>query len=217
MEHSGIQLTKEGVRHQINLARMAEEFSREHSLRLRGLLHPDLVQMTASQIARGVWLPYTHDQRRRELLLQSPGTLSLLRFLVNTPEFLSLVRTITRIDAISVFDGRNYRMEPDTDHYDSWHTDEKYNRLIGMSLNLGTSPYSGGVFQMRKKGSEEIFCELPNVNQGDAILFRISPELEHRITPMEGTEPKIAFAGWFRSGVQDLFSQIRDLRPFPAT
>ena len=80
-----------------------------------------------------------------------------------------------------------------------------------MSLNLGPLAYSGGILQLRKRGCEEVLGELPNVTQGNAILFRISPQLEHRITPMEGAEPKTAFAGWFRSDTLDFFSELRRL------
>ena len=118
------------------------------------------------------------------------------------------VERITQCGSISVFDGRIYRMAPGTDHYDSWHDDTNDNRLVGMSVNLGSLPYLGGVFQLRKNSCEEILCEVPNVVQGDAILFRISPELKHRITPVQGTQPKTAFAGWFRSAAPDFFSEL---------
>src|SRR5439155_3809598 len=102
---------------------------------------------------------------------------------------------------------------PEADHHDSWHDDVGNNRKIGMSLNLGSRSYSGGIFQLREKNDDRLLCALPNVVQGDAILFRISPDLEHRITPMEGTEPKTAFAGWFRAGTSDFLHQLRESTP----
>ena len=78
-----------------------------------------------------------------------------------------------------------------------------------MSVNLGPRPYDGGVFQLRRRGSEDILCELPNVVPGDAILFQISKELVHQVTPVVGTEPKTAFAGWFVSSGEEFFSTIR--------
>jgi hypothetical protein len=57
--------------------------------------------------------------------------------------------------------------------------------------------------------SGKILCELPNTGQGDAIFFRISPELKHVVTAMEGTEPKTAYAGWFRSGPTGFYARLR--------
>jgi hypothetical protein len=187
-----------------------QQFSRNHTLRLPQLLHPDLIHIISGYLERGAWLPNHKEGIGRELLLASASAIFVLRFLINTPEFLKTVERITQCGPVSVFDGRVYRMVSGTDHYNSWHSDVYDNRLVGMSLNLGPRPYRGGVFQLRKKGSDQILCELPNVVQGDAILFRISPELRHRMTPMEGTEPKTAFAGWFKSGTSDFFSDLRN-------
>jgi hypothetical protein len=38
-----------------------------------------------------------------------------------------------------------------------------------------------------------------NTGPGDALLFRIARHLTHRVTPVDGTADKTAFAGWFRS------------------
>jgi hypothetical protein len=193
-----------------DLSSLRQQFSKQHGLRLDQLLTQDLNRLILSQIERGPWLPNAHGEIGRELVLDNQPALAALRWIVNTPEFLRAIEYITGCGPISVFDGRIYRMDPGTDHYDSWHDDTADNRVVGMSLNLSCLPYSGGVFQLRQKNGP-ILCELPNVVHGDAIIFRISPKLSHRVTAMEGTEPKIAFAGWFRTGTKDLLSQVREL------
>ena len=95
--------------------------------------------------------------------------------------------------------GRVYRMIPGSGHYDSWHSDMIGHRMIGMSINLSPEPYSGGVFQLRERDSEQILYEVANTGLGDAILFRLADHLQHRITDVDGTIPKTAFAGWFQS------------------
>src|SRR5262249_58599579 len=79
------------------------------------------------------------------------------------------------------------------------HDDRCEGRLVGMSANLSTEIYSGGVFQLRDSRTEQLLCEMPNTGLGDAILFRIASPLQHRITEAEGAVPKTAFSGWFRS------------------
>jgi hypothetical protein len=206
-----IELNRYGLACQDDLSGVKSEFSERHVVRLPQLLDSDLTCRISQYIERVSWTPYEHPGIGRELKLDSGAAPALLNFVVNTREFLSAIELITQCSPVRIFSGRVYRMTPGTDDYDTWHTDAVDNRLVGMSLNLGPHPYRGGVFQMRKSGGPEVLCELPNITPGDAILFRLSPQLEHRITPMEGETPKIAFAGWFSSSETDLFSEIRKL------
>lgn len=82
-------------------------------------------------------------------------------------------------------------------------------RLIGMSINLGSRKYAGGVFQLREHDSKRIIFEIANTGWGDAILFRISSRLDHQVTAVTGNEPRTAFAGWFRSDAEDFFTSLR--------
>ena len=68
-----------------------------------------------------------------------------------------------------------------------------------MSVNLSPKPYAGGILQLREARSEEILAEIANTGLGDALFFRISPELKHRVSPVEGIVPKTAYAGWFQA------------------
>ena len=68
-----------------------------------------------------------------------------------------------------------------------------------MSINLSSEIYSGGVLQIRDCPSQRIVHEVANVGFGDGVVFRLNDSLEHRITDVEGSVPKTAFAGWFRS------------------
>ena len=90
-------------------------------------------------------------------------------------------------------------MVPGAGHYDSWHTDASQARMVAMSVNLGTDPYRGGRLQIRDADTRRILHEVANVGDGDAVLFRISRQLAHRVTPVEGTVAKTALAGWFRA------------------
>jgi hypothetical protein len=181
-------------------------FQTTDTARLPGLIGPALVQAVHEGLNRGTWINHDHQGLGREMILEDVRTLALLHFVANTPAFLRLVRATTGCDAITRFEGRVYRMMPAADHYDSWHHDAISHRIVGMSINLGPEPYAGGTFQLRKEGGHAVRLELPNTVTGDAILFRISPTLEHRVTPVRGTESKTAFAGWFVSDGSDFFS-----------
>jgi hypothetical protein len=90
-------------------------------------------------------------------------------------------------------------MLPGSGHYDSWHDDLGDYRLVAMSLNLSREVYSGGVLRIRHHATGQIVHAVANTGLGDAILFRITPELDHYVTEVEGAVPKTAFAGWFKS------------------
>jgi hypothetical protein len=77
-----------------------------------------------------------------------------------------------------------------------------------MSINLSREVYSGGRLQIRDHVSGEIVSEVANAGIGDAVIFRLSDRLQHRITDVEGTASKTAFAGWFRAQ-PDFMSLLR--------
>ena len=50
-----------------------------------------------------------------------------------------------------------------------------------MSVNFSTGVYAGGVLRIRDRESGKIVSEVANVGIGDAVIFRLSDRLEHRI------------------------------------
>ena len=207
-----IQFTRSGVSCDADPSAMRPEFDENHAIRLPSLLPPDVLQFLHRRIEAGAWTDYQHGTSARELLLDDEPAIQLLHFLVGAPDFLDVVRRITGCEAIQAFRGRIYRFLPIRQHVHRWHDDlgEDPGRLVGMSINLGPQPYEGGVFQLRRLGTRKPIRELPNILPGHATLFRISPELEHRVTPVTGTEPKTAFAGWFKIDGSDFLSAIRE-------
>jgi hypothetical protein len=203
-----IQLTTRGLVCSGDPGPLTAQFKAQNAIRFRQLVHPQLLPLICSRLDRGNWITHIDGKIGREVMLEDLAGLHVLHFAANTPEFLVLVQEITECSPIGSFHGRVYRMLPEAGHYDTWHDDVSDQRLVGMSINLGLNPYRGGVFQLRERTSSTILCEMPNIVQGDAILFRISPHLQHRVTPIEGTEPKTAFAGWFRSGERNFYSTV---------
>ena len=65
-----------------------------------------------------------------------------------------------------------------------------------------------GPYLMKRSGSDEIIQEVYNTGFGDALLFRISNQLKHRVQEVKGTVPKTAFAGWFLE-VEDFLPNLR--------
>lgn len=185
------------------------EFQSTHCIRLRELLHPDMLVFLAQRLARGSWSERVHGEIAVEEVLDDIPARSLLHFLVNHREFRCLVEEMTGCGPLTTFGGRVYRLMPNSGHYDSWHDDTQGGRLVGMSVNLSPSSYRGGVFLLRERASGRMLAEISNTGLGDAILFRISKQLEHCVSEVEGDVPKTAFAGWFQTSEKDFFSQAR--------
>jgi hypothetical protein len=124
---------------------------------------------------------------------------ALLLFLCNDVALFELVRAITGCDRIGAFGGRVYRMLPGAEHEGTWHDDLAEGRMVTLSINLGDAPYSGGVLEIRDRQSKRVLQRVANTGFGDAVIFRIGRELQHRVTAVEGSVPKTAYAGWFVS------------------
>ena len=184
------------------LERLAEEFRRNHWIRLGAIFEPAILQRVLAGIDAAAFDERVHEGigPNRELCLEPSPVVGLLHVLVNAEALFALVEAVTGCAKIQSFQGRVYRVVPGCGHHDHWHDDmgnEK--RLVAMSINLSPVPYSGGTLQIRRKADRESLQEVANIGLGDAIVFRLSRDLQHRISDVDGAHAKTAFAGWFRS------------------
>jgi predicted 2-oxoglutarate/Fe(II)-dependent dioxygenase YbiX len=83
-------------------------------------------------------------------------------------------------------------------HYYPWHSDIAHERLVGLSVNLSSELFEGGVLEVREERSRRVVARVANRTAGDAVLFRISPVLEHHVTPVTAGGERLVLAGWFR-------------------
>jgi hypothetical protein len=181
------------------LTRAREEFDACHCIRLPCLLEPTLARSVVDALGRATFVDYTHEGIGTEICARPGLATGVLELLANDSQFFEAIRTLTGCGPIGLFHGRVYSMIPASGHYDSWHSDEGFDRLIAMSINLSPAPYEGGLLQIRENASSRIVHEVANTGFGDGILFRIARTLTHRVTSVEGTVPKTAYAGWFRT------------------
>ena len=186
------------------------QFAQQHFVKFDGLLEPKLLTSLQTRVDDGEFYERVHDQigPNRELCMRDNAASAALMFLVNDKKLFQVIQDVTGCDAIGCFQGRVYRVEPDREHHDSWHDDVGEDRLLGMSINLSSQDYAGGVLQLRERSSGEIVAEAPNAGRGDAVVFRLSNRFQHRITNVEGAVAKTAFAGWFRAQ-PDFLSMLR--------
>jgi 2OG-Fe(II) oxygenase superfamily len=180
---------------------MRESFDSSHCIRLPGLIAADLLAVLLERITRARFEERVHDgiQSNRELWMTEPCLTGVLHVLGNSRPLCELVETVSGRGPIRSFAGRVYRVVPGCGHHDAWHDDMVGDRVVAMSVNLSAEPFEGGVLQIRERATRRIVHEIANTGPGDAIVFRLSSALEHRITEIRGRGAKTAFAGWFRS------------------
>ena len=129
--------------------------------------------------------------------MEQGKAVELLLLLTNDPYFFGLVRTITGCERIGRFDGRVYRTMPGIQNEESWHGEIFCYGMVEMSIDLSTQPYSGGVLQTRDRFSQEVLGNEGHTGPGDAMLLRLAPHVQHRVTAVEGDSPRTVYAGRF--------------------
>jgi hypothetical protein len=175
-------------------------FSANHCVKVPGFLARDLFAEILAQIRPDDFYERAHEGLGSEACLKHDSPmLALLWLLVNDDRIFRVVEAVTGCPAIGSFEGRVYRFTESSRHHDDWHDDRVDNRLVALSVNLSSDAYEGGLLQIRDRTSDEILHEESNTGPGDALIFRLAPELQHRVTNVTGKRPKTAFAGWFKS------------------
>jgi hypothetical protein len=188
------------------IARLRSEFVQRHCVTLPQLFASGVVRMILQKLESAQFYRNSHrDHRAQEFawdltLRENEMALHLIHFLLNNPRVFSVIQEITGCPEIGSFGGRIYRSLPNKEHRLEWHDDaDRVERLLGISINLSTERYAGGIFQLRQKESGRIVCEVGSGNPGDANVFSISPQLQHRVTRVEGESARTSAAGWFLS------------------
>jgi hypothetical protein len=188
------------------IARLRREFDEKHCVILPQLFSSGLIGTILQKIESAQFYRNRHrDRRGREFawdltVRENEMALHVIHFLLNNQEVFSSIQKITTDQEIGSYAGRIYRTLPHQGHRLDWHDDAEHSeRMLGISVNLSSEHYAGGLFQLREKQSERVLCEVGSGNLGDAHVFRISPQLQHRVTQVEGEQARTSAAGWFLS------------------
>ena len=203
-----VQFTRSGPRIDAGPAyvrALRRQFESRHWVYLPQMVEPSLLKALHKVLAAARFKDRKDGRIAREALMSQNIAYNLLRFLADDPNWMRFVERITGCKGLELFDGRVFRFDPNGTHFDSWHGDagdKRLPRMVAMSVNLSAAPYRGGVLEFRRKDTQRIFDRIHNVRPGGAVFFRISPLLQHRVTPLEGRASRTVFAGWYVSGAK---------------
>jgi 2-oxoglutarate-Fe(II)-dependent oxygenase superfamily protein len=176
------------------------QFADARCIHVRGFVDARLLTWLRERLARARFQERVHRDLvppAVDLGLADERLLAMIATLVNDRRLFGAVRAISGCDPIGCYNGIVYRMDPRPDHRDTWHSDMDGNRMVTLSVNLG-EPYEGGILQIRQRPSLRVVHEVANTGPGDAILFALGEDLEHRVGAVTGRSTKMALAGWFQ-------------------
>ena len=180
------------------LKKLQNEFDKNHCILLSNFLHPSFLCFIQEQIYSSGFKMRVHKEIGEEYVPINNKIKYLMNFLLNNKTLFKVLEEITGCKKIGNFLGRIYSFMPKKGNFDSWHNDLVEDRTLALSINLSKKIYSGGILQIRNRHSKKIIHEIANTGFGDAVIFRLGEELQHRVTSVTGKVAKTAFAGWFR-------------------
>lgn len=202
-----LQITYDGITEPDadQLAELRQKFSERHFVHLRGLIERSFLDQLADRIEQVEF---------REDLTENIGCVERcadpridhgMQFMLNQEPILKTVAAIVG-KPVHRWLGNTVRRTPGANHFSNWHNDttppvevegHRFQRVVPLSLNLTREPFAGGNLCMRTVPDEKEFADIENKGPGDALLFRIGPDLQHRVADVEGTVPRLVHVGWF--------------------
>lgn len=113
----------------------------------------------------------------------------------------NLIRWIeetTQCGPLGSMDGRLAQVRPAAGHGLGWHDDlNDPRRRLGITIDLSEQPYEGGLFELRLAKTKEVLLRFRHAAPGTALIFEVSPGLQHRVLPPTSGGPRRVYAGWF--------------------
>ncbi|HSX57263.1 MAG TPA: 2OG-Fe(II) oxygenase [Sphingomonas sp.] len=122
----------------------------------------------------------------------------LIRFLLERRPFLDWAQGIAGCERLQHATGLVGEMAPASGQGLDWHDDQNDGgfRRLAVTVHLSDAPYEGGVFEIREKNSTRTLFRQASPPPGTMTLFRIGPDLHHRVTPVTKGGPRRVFGGW---------------------
>lgn len=185
------------------IATYRDEYAKTHCVFLPGFLEKNTLQTLLDKLDRGGFYPKEEGKEDYKFgkILALPNESSpvfIFTMLMSDQNLFNIIQSITDCQPIADFIGRIHRSEAGENHEIGWHNDNKDNRLVAISIGLGNNRYTGGKLQIRELGTKNITREFGQLEAGDAVIFKIDQELDHRLTVLESGRRTVG-VGWFRS------------------
>jgi hypothetical protein len=173
-------------------------FAQTHALECREALAPALLALLIRQLDQGSFEPQIVEKiGDREIECGSRAGAGVMLALKRR-NLLDWLERATGCGPLGAVTGVVTQARAGAPHQLGWHDDrEDARRKLAVTINLGTAPYEGGLFEIRRKKTHEPLFEHRHTEPGTALIFQVSPDIQHRIHPITAGGPRRIFAGWF--------------------
>jgi hypothetical protein len=173
-------------------------FEKARAILVKNFFPQKLLQEMQSLMERTSFIPNEYEISDVGLVKEyvlPPKFVKLFLDLMNKEDVLRNVERITGVAGASSFNGRVYRLSPQTDERMDWHQDIDRGKCLSVTVNIG-APFEGGELLIRHIPTREVFT-FHNTGSGDAIFFEMHKDFEHCVLPVRGLNPKYGFTGWY--------------------
>ena len=179
----------------------AQVFLRHRAIECRDLLDPDLLASLLDRCRRGSFV-VDHVDRLGSREVESPQRVgAALNIMLSRPAFLRWVEAVTGRHDLHRVEGRVVQTRANgldaLDWHNDTHDDAAGARRLGITVNLSDSAYEGGDFELRLAGTHAMLTRYRHDHVGNALIFDIAGDLEHRVLPVLSGGPRRVFTGWF--------------------
>ena len=203
MGPSGVQAPK-GERYGITLpttdwSELHDTFASRHCVQFKDFIASPLLGELTEQIALAKFGAMYHDPLGIDYSMDFGPTQAMLHYLITDERLLATVERIANIPPCTLdrFTGRVYRMIKNRDR-DGYHDDVHLldRRLVAISVSMTREPCQGGALHLRRKRWLRPFHLSTQAELGEAVLFRISRHLQHKVgNVLAGSRTNLA--GWY--------------------
>jgi hypothetical protein len=188
-----------GTVSEAELSELRSHYALRNVVRLPGFLDPELVARVQRRLRGCEFVSFhtTNGIDRRETP-KNPATRGFLWLMFNDRRLFDFVEAVTGAGPIDATTGGIYRQRSIARHKLAWHRDLDFGRRVAsMTVNLSPRPFRGGVLQFRTTTGHRPLGEVTYGGAGDAVLFRVGEDIQHRSTRVEGAQPKTIYSCWF--------------------
>lgn len=176
---------------------LRQQFARQHALLIEDAIDPPFLAMLSRVADRATFVPQHIADVGDRSIETPPLAGQLMTLALRRSGFLHWLRDVTRFEGIDDAEGRVVETGRAEVEQLVWHDDTNHPaRRLAVTICLPGNDYSGGVFEMRRKGETDLLFSHSHDTPGSMLIFRVSKKLEHRLTPVTRGGPRRIFAGW---------------------
>jgi hypothetical protein len=176
----------------------AADFQTRQALVARDLIDPGLLATLIERCRAGRFIDdYVGGIGSRQV--EAPQRVGrVLNLALSRPNFLSWVEQATGMRPLAKVEGRVVQLRANGADQLAWHNDmDGHHRMLGVTIDLSDAPFAGGAFELRETRTGKPLLRFDHDNPGTALIFTVSPALEHRVLPLTSGGPRRVFSGWF--------------------